>query len=389
MKKNIKISEQLKLAQELKRKNKIDEAIVLLENVNKKVTDVNVVRVLVSFLMATSNYEKVVAIPQIKKYIPRNYIIAKSLLEGELNSPEPICLSGHLPLVKAAYISMIKDEEDIIFFNLLWHYQLGLRKFFIINNLSTDRSLEYIQLFDRLFDDAQVYVLHDPEIAYYQSGKTTGACRFVMTLWPDIEWLVLTDADEFLCPMRPLHEILDNIPSTIGAIIVPKSFYNLVQGDSAYDNDLFFRRIQHRTPITHTSSKAIMRANMQYCVSQGNHRILDHTNTEISNYHCSLNLIYREFRIRSYSHYKKKVLNGGRAIEAAKQKGFLKVGGGHWEALYNLYLKEGENGLDRHLDKSIKKENIVTTILDPMPLDVIIKKISPQKNIGDLPFKID
>ncbi|MDP2901794.1 MAG: glycosyltransferase family 2 protein [Methylovulum sp.] len=382
------IPEALNQAHDLKKKNKIDDAIALLEEVNDKGEHLSVVRTLASYLMDSLNYKKIVELPHIQKHDPRSYAIAASFLDGDVYDTNPICLDGHQVLEKVAFISMIKDEEDIIFYNLLWHYELGLRRFFIIDNLSTDRTLEYVKLFEQLFDDTQVFILHDPVVAHYQGKKITGACRFAMSLWNDLEWLVLTDADEFLCPMQPLHNLLERTPKTIDAIIVPKSFYNPVTGESAEDNDLFFRRITHRTPVTHISSKAIMRANPQFTVSQGNHHIFDREGSEIKNYACSLNLTYREFRMRSHSHYKQKVQNGGRAIAAAKQQGFAQVGGGHWEALYNLYLKQGEMGLRKNLERFMEKESSQTTLLDALPLDKIIAKMNASKKISDLIGKI-
>lgn len=381
---NFNIPETLNLAYELKKQNQLPEAVALLEKVICQIEHSHVSRVLAGFLLDALNYKRIVELPAIQKYDPRSYVIAKSFLAGDILNTDPICLDGHHALEKVAFIAMIKDEEDVIFFNLLWHYELGLRKFFLIDNLSTDRTLESIKLFEQIFTDTQVFILHDPVIAHYQGKKITGACRFAMSLWNNLEWLILSDADEFLCPMQPLHSIFENIPETIDAVIVPKSFYNLFPGESAEDNDFFFRRIRHRTPVTHISSKAIMRANPQFTVSQGNHHIFDQDNNEIHNYLCNLNLTYREFRMRSHTHYKKKVLNGGRAVEAAKQQGFAQVGGGHWEALYKLYLKQGEMGLHRHLVKFIEKESSRTTIQDPLPLDKIIAKMDSGKKISQL-----
>jgi hypothetical protein len=373
------VPESLAQAHKLKKENKIGEAIALLEEINSKVENRNVVRTLGVFLMDTLNYQRVVELPHIQKYDPKNYAIAKSFLEGDIYSEPPICLEGHQVLENAALVCMIKDEEDIILFNLLWHYELGFRKFFIINNLSTDHTQASIKLFERLYDDTQVFILHDPIVAHYQGKKITGACRFAMTIWTELEWLVLTDADEFLCPLQPLHSLFASIPKTIDAIIVPKSFYNIVPGEPTEDDDFFFRRIQHRTHVNHVSSKAIMRANLQLTVSQGNHHIFDQENAEIRNYHCNLNLTFREFRIRSYLHHKRKVTNGGKAVEAAKQQGFMQVGGSHWEAVYNLYQQQGEAGLRRHLENTISKTASQTTILDPLPLDQIINKLEPRK----------
>ncbi|MDD2725030.1 MAG: glycosyltransferase family 2 protein [Methylovulum sp.] len=385
---DVNISEILNQAHDLKKNHRIEEAIELLEKTNNEVEHIDVVRVLAWFLMDTLNYKKIVELQHIQKYDPRNYVIAKNFLDGNIYGTDPICLEGQQVLENVAYISMIKDEEDIIFYNLLWHYELGLRKFFLIDNLSTDKTLQRIKLFEKLFDDAEIFILHDPVIAHYQGKKITGACRFAMTLWDNLEWFLLIDADEFLCPLKPLHNLLDSTPKSIDAIVAPKSFYNLVPGESTEDNELFFRRIVHRTPITSISSKVIIRADLQFTVSQGNHLIIDQSGSEIKNYGCSLDLTYREFRMRSYTHHKKKVLNGGIAIAAAKQQGFTQVGGGHWEAVYNLYLKEGDIGLRRHLNDCINIYGPQTSLLDPLPLEKALEKMNANKSISDLISKI-
>ncbi|MFN5541581.1 MAG: glycosyltransferase family 2 protein [Betaproteobacteria bacterium] len=376
---NIDIADTLNHAYELRRNNKIDEAIALLEDVNFLVEDESVIRLLTLFLMDTLNYKRVAELPHAQKYNPASYAIAKGFLQGNLGNEDPICLEGHQVLENVAYISMVKDEEDIVFYNLLWHYALGLRKFFLIDNLSTDGTLEQIKLFERQFDDAQVFILHDPVVAHYQGRKVTGACRFAMSLWEKLEWIILTDADEFLCPKQPLYRIFRDTPPSIDAIVAPKSFYNLVSGDSMDDDDLFFRRIVHRTPVMHISSKVIMRAHAQFTVSQGNHHLFAQDGKEITNYSSSLDLTYREFRMRSHAQHKKKVVNGGMAVAAAKQQGFMQVGGEHWEEVYILYLKEGDAGLRRHFEKCVDRSTGRRNLFDPLPLDKVIAKLASRK----------
>ncbi|MDD5125424.1 hypothetical protein, partial [Methylovulum sp.] len=164
---DVNISEILNQAHDLKKNHRIEEAIELLEKTNNEVEHIDVVRVLAWFLMDTLNYKKIVELQHIQKYDPRNYVIAKNFLDGNIYGTDPICLEGQQVLENVAYISMIKDEEDIIFYNLLWHYELGLRKFFLIDNLSTDKTLQRIKLFEKLFDDAEIFILHDPVIAHY------------------------------------------------------------------------------------------------------------------------------------------------------------------------------------------------------------------------------
>ena len=364
----------LEQARELKKQNRLNDAINLLEETNNKKEDGRIVHLLSHYLLEAADYQRIVELPTISQYNPRNFAIAHALLANSDN--QTVCLKGHQPLHHAAYICMVKDEEDIILWNLVWHYALGFRKFFIINNLSTDNTEGQIKFFEKICSDTHVFVLHDPVIAHFQSKKTTGACRFVLSLWPDIDWIALVDADEFLCPTQALHTILANFPDHTDAIVVSKSVYHLVSSDSLNASELFFKRIQHRKPISHISNKVIVRANLHLSVSQGNHRIFDHNNEEIKNYIGSPKLSYREFPIRSREHFLRKIINGGKAIAEAKQQGFNQVGGTHWEALYkNIYLKEGEEGMNRKFSAILTKNSKEASLFDPLPLEAMINAL--------------
>ena len=364
-------------AHNLKKNRELSKAIEVLEEAINKTNDIRIINLLANCLLDIGNYQRIADLTQINSTNPRIYAIASSLANRNISGIEPICLNQP-PLQKAAFITMVKDEEDIILFNLIWHYSLGFRKFFIIDNLSQDKTVERIHLFAKQYDDAEVFVLHDPIIAHYQGKKVTGACRFIMSLWSDLEWLALVDGDEFLYPSKPIDEILSSTEKNTQAIIVPKSIYSLVTGDLTNDDDFFYKRIQNRKPLSHISNKVIMRASLQFDVSQGNHRLLDDNGKEIKNYHYSNNLSFREFPIRSHNQYLNKIINGGQAVSKAKQAGFNEVGGSHWEAVYNLYLKEGEIGLRKHLDNIIRKKTTDACIADPFPIDKILNSMDPK-----------
>ena len=359
----------LEQARELRKKNQINEAIKLLEETNNHKEDSRIVFLLSHCLLETTDYQRIIDLPNIRQHAPRNFAIAHALLASSHNPL--VCLTGHQPLHNAAYVSMVKDEDDIILWNLVWHYALGFRKFFIINNLSTDTTESQIKLFEKICTDTHVFILHDPVIAHFQGRKTTGACRFALSLWPELEWLALVDADEFLCPTQTLHTILAELPKNTEAIVIPKAVYHLTELSEV--KDLFFRRLQYRKPISHTSSKIIVRANLQFSISQGNHAILDLNNQEIKHYTGCPELTYREFPIRSREHFLRKIMNGGKAITEAKQQGFNQVGGTHWETIYkNVYLKEGELGMNHKFASIVAKNSQEITIFDPLPLEAMI-----------------
>ena len=366
----------LQQAQALKRNKEIYEAIALLEQANQQKKDSRLLHLLANFLLETGNYQRINQLDEIKAVDPRCYAIASRLMNANLKNPEQLCTDGHEPLENVAYVSMVKDEEDIVLYNLIWHYRLGLRKFFVIDNMSKDSTAQQIKLFGQMFADAQVFVLHDPVIAHYQGRKMTGASRFVMAMWPEIEWLVLVDADEMLSPTIPLNAVFADVPKAAEAIIVPKSVYYLVNGDATDNSDTFFNRIKYRKPLSYVSNKVIMRASSKVDISQGNHRIFYQDGTEVKNYWSHRSLSYREFPIRSFSQYKSKMVNGGEAIVAAKKQGFEDVGGGHWQAVYNLYLQQGEDGLRKKMQAIIANNSQIENIYDPFPMDKVLGSLS-------------
>jgi len=361
---------------ELKRHKNIEDAIKVLEDACKISENPRIMHLLANFILETSNYAKIAAVEAFRKYDSRSYAIAQALVAMDVASVEPLCLEGHEPMQDAAFVTMVKDEEDIILYNLVWHYTLGFRKYFIIDNLSTDKTIERIKLFESVFSDTEVFILHDPVVGYFQGQKMTGACRFAMSIWPEINWLALVDADEFLCVNQPLHALLAAVPEDADAIIVPKSVYSLVTGEAIDESDIFYRRMTHRTVVGHVSNKALMRARMDFNVRQGNHRIFGGDNQEVKNYSSYPNLTFREFPIRSLNHFRKKITNGGKAIAEAKQQGFNNVGGGHWELIYNLYLKEGEAGLSKKFAEILKRNTGEAIVQDGLPLSEVINRLN-------------
>lgn len=243
-----------------------------------------------------------------------------------------------------AFIAMVKDEDDIIFTTLCWHYCLGFRKFIVIENASTDKTRARLLLFQRRFPEAALIIVDDPITAHLQSEFTTGALRLACAIWPEVRWVFPVDADEFLCLEQPLNALLEAVPPTIDALIFPKSFYMPLRGEPPPDNHApLFKAIGHRTPITMQSSKVAVRANPAYEINQGNHRISlpgGQAGAYLGAY--PLGGHYREFRIRSLQHLRKKVINGGRAIQAANALGKPDIGGDHWRRWYADYLDQGE-----------------------------------------------
>jgi hypothetical protein len=271
---------------------------------------------------------------------------------------------------------MVKDEEDIILFNLVWHYMLGLRKFFLLDNGSTDQTPALIKAFEQQFPDATVYVLHDPMVAYVQGRKMSAAAAFVHQLWPEVQWIFLVDADEFICAEQPLHSLLAG-SEEVDALVLPKSVYYLTPGESAEETDLFYRRMPHRKPASHVSNKVVARAGNPFAIGPGNHRLMDEPGVSpMARYRSPAGLTMREFPVRSIAQFINKVVNGGRAVEALTAAGGSPIGS-HWAGLYQLYLKQGPDGLRRNFSVQMSNNAVEAVLADPLPLDQVMDQYVP------------
>lgn len=270
-------------------------------------------------------------------------------------------------LPSVAFITMIKDEGDIILTNLSWHYRLGFRKFIVIDNASTDHTRTEILLFRQRFPEAVLIIIDDPITAHLQAEFTTGALRLACAIWPDLKWVFPVDADEFLCLEQPLETLLAAVPDDIDTLIFPKSFYKPVREEPpADDHTPLFQAIRYRTPLTMQSSKMAVRAHPHYRIDQGNHTV-SHNGLypeAMGAYH--LGGHYREFSIRSLRQFRQKVINGGQAILAAELLNKPDIGGSHWRRWYADYLSQGEAFFPKLFASYTQPRDRL--IYDPLPI---------------------
>jgi len=98
--------------------------------------------------------------------------------------------------MKPAYITCIKDEEDLIFYNLIYHYNIGIRDFYIIFNNSNSETRKQVNKFSILKFDANVYTENDNDIAYLQAIRLKRLAD--MAYNNGCDWIIPIDADEIL-----------------------------------------------------------------------------------------------------------------------------------------------------------------------------------------------
>jgi glycosyltransferase involved in cell wall biosynthesis len=288
------------------------------------------------------------------------------------------------PVHFVSALLMIKNEEDIIFHNLAWIYYIGIRKIVVINNNSDDATSAILKRFRTRHPDVEMLIVNDAIVRYIQGQKMTGIMRLAASVWPDCEWVVPVDADEFLVPDNGLHN-LKNIPDEIDAIVIPKAYHH-VRLDKAdgrnFENDTF-ARMSIRTELHRAPPKILLRPRAFLKLGPGNHYAIPVNELNPVRYSSGqiCGAYYREFSIRSYHQFKKKVVDGGVAIEEAEKLG-LNVGGSHWKSRYAGYKSGGEEWLKQKYVSEFCRSVSDNFILDEFPVSAITDSYEMPVTLG-------
>lgn len=333
---------------------------------------------LIATLLDLQRYDEILTFPTARRYNSRDYAVAEQLVRASRTEIPQLHLDGDPAIAeRVGFVTMVKDEQDIILFNLVWHYALGVRRFFLLDNQSTDATDALVRLFEARFPEATLLVLRDTVVAHLQGRKVSGACSYIKSLWPELEWVLLVDADEFICVDRPLGTLLSSAVEGSDAIVLPKSVYRPRPGDDLHGAAPFFERLQHRQPLSHVSTKMIVRSGVGLDIAQGNHRFFEPQGYTTSSYSAVAGLTMREYPIRSMDQFERKVVSGSRAVMAARDVGLQAVGGDHWVGMNKLFEQQGRQGLEAKLAGQSAAHAKRGLVHDPLPLPAVMDRHLP------------
>lgn len=280
---------------------------------------------------------------------------------------------------EVALIEMVKNEEDIIFENLVWHFVLGFRKFIVIDNLSSDNTKQEIERFAELSKNyAKVFIIDDPVFEHIQSRITTGAYDFARSVWPEVKWVFPVDADEFWITKKPLRDIINNIPvdaevlqSTVIKYRPHIDYYEFEEAIKFYDK-LHYLSYEVFSP---PGVKIILKAQDCIKIGQGNHDAI-RTNcgdgSQLKIYHgYQLGIDLHEFKLRSVEQTHNKFSRSMASNLKARELGLIKDTDG-------IHTYQYINYIDRYGDKAGEykfNESFVDldyAIDDPLPIGAAI-----------------
>lgn len=330
-----------------------------------KLIFLSIVIIILLFFVGKNFYKKA-----LKKNMLSSSVESIDLSQRKLKKIKPIFeMNG---LKEIALVTMVKNEEDIIFENLVWHFCIGFRKFVIVDNLSTDNTRQKIEEFILLTkNNAKVFVIDDPIFEYIQSRITTGAYDFARSVWPEVKWIFPVDADEFWIPEKRLSETLAQLPNDIETIsVVSYEYHPSFDYYSFAANTKFYEKLHYRAKKEDNDPKIAIRSLNNVKVGQGNHVAHNiNDNKRLKSIDGELIGLYMyEYPFRSVVQVHAKYSNGMRVNKEAKKIGAISEGMGvHWEAYEKDLEKDGRKAAEKKFQSFFKDSN--NSLDDPLSIN--------------------
>ncbi len=318
--------------------------------------------------------------------------LPKNILLRPLSYPNPLEACE-----KIALVSMVKDEGDVIFYNLSWHYFMGVRKFILIDNGSTDNTWSAVMQFKNLKSlSAKVILITDTRVLYAQASRMNAIIKLAETIFPEVDWIFPNDADEFIVFDESILETIRKIPPNINCIHSPRITY-IPSNDyfSMPVEKMFYEKLQvahKRNPYGYPddspwNGKSFIRAHQGLLINKGNHFVSDASitvPTYISGLEVGIHI--REYPLRSPEHALRKIVNMGKAHEALR-KTYPDIKDFHYaDDRYRRYLEVGDAVGREEFKKSMGTGGVYFN--EPMPLEEA-KKFVIQEDIFAGGYTVD
>ena len=269
-------------------------------------------------------------------------------------------------LARAVLFIMAKDESDIIGENLEHHFVLGFRRFFVLDNASTDNTAEIIAAFRVRHADAEVFYAYDFVVGHYQAAKMKALDAFMRAYlgYEDVqpEWLFLVDADEFITcglaahddSLRHFNEILADETKNLLVLHWVQCSSDAVIQDLPPGSSHFVAFPNTWPRMKVEVSKVAYRLGKGLEPIQGNHSVAGYPyGNESVAVMAELGVYLFHFPTRTVSQLRKKLINGNKALSVTKDRDGLKGTASHWREYYEWYTLHGDVALENIIREHI------------------------------------
>lgn len=231
---------------------------------------------------------------------------------------------------------LVKNEEDVLEDNLLFHKAMGVDGFIITDNNSTDGTSEIIRKYKE--KGWVLEVIEETATNYEQKDWVDRMIWKAKTIYK-ADWVINADADElWYSPSGNLKTELSathaNVLNCEMRSVYPEEGKPFWQWDkmvkAVAEPELY--DLSRYSLFERQNKKVIHRTTCYLQISMGNHKVTMFPKQSeygrVRVYH---------YNIRGKQHFMEKMINGGKQLEQHSSK----RGGRHWRYFYQLH-KEGK-----------------------------------------------
>jgi len=271
---------------------------------------------------------------------------------------------------------LVKDEEDIIEQNLLFHKAQGVDGFIVTDNNSTDRTPEILEKYRR---KGWVLDIIKEQATDYAQKAWVDRMIGLAKRKHGADWVINADADEF---WYAPGGCLKDAPAAAGRRNILSCEVRNVYPEEGRPFTLWDKTTREvadgealgLSPYSlfgRPTRKVIHRTDGYLQISMGNHKV-----AMLPPLAATADIVVYHYNIRSRAQFMQKMINGGKQLEQRKKQ----HGGRHWRYFYRLY-KEGrlEEEYDRVVgsrayDRLVREGRIRTDC----PLPDVFKRLQEQ-----------
>ena len=232
---------------------------------------------------------------------------------------------------------LVRDEEDILDWNLRYHLARGVDHFVVTDNLSVDGTTSILRGYERR---GVLSYIHEPTDDYSQDLWVTRMAR-VAADELEADWILHSDADEFWWPGggKDLKTLFRDVPAEVEAVQVDRANFvgPLHEPQSSFHERMVYRQRRSTNSLGKPLPPKIAHRPLERpFVHQGNHKV---SNRDVLLESQPIDdLVIFHFPARTPAQLRNKIEKGGAAYERNRRLG--EGVGQTWRKMYE-YLRTG------------------------------------------------
>lgn len=224
---------------------------------------------------------------------------------------------------KVFVVMMVKDEVDIIGYNIEYLQTQDIDHFYVANNLSSDGTGELLQQLSNKYGN--ITTINDNEFAYYQSDKMNLWCNNCFKMGADI--VVPIDADEVWYSKNKNKTLGMLLKETEGDVFVATST-DYIPTNNDNDNENPILSMVYKKKNSDSFPAVAFKKYPGFYLEMGNHDVSNHRGVRV---HDLIGI--RHYQYRSFEQFSKKVRNGKKVYDDTS---FPPSIGSHWRKLGSM-----------------------------------------------------